>query len=185
MMGLGNTTNFSTGKTLSFGVNYANGPFKAAAVYSNEHNRTPSIITTGINTFQGVPAATYSADKVENMGAGLSYQLGKLLVHALYTRVKLQSNGFSDTYQSWDAGANYQFTPANTLAGGAATTTLSGRRWTQFEIGDIYALSKRTQVYVNVLYEHANDNANAAFFTAGVSGGRNQAIVLTGIHHSF
>jgi predicted porin len=119
------------------------------------------------------------------MGAGLSYQLGKLLVHALYTRVKLQSNGFSDTYQSWDAGANYQFTPANTLAGGAATTTLSGRRWTQFEIGDIYALSKRTQVYVNVLYEHANDNANAAFFTAGVSGGRNQAIVLTGIHHSF
>jgi len=185
MMGLGNTTNFSTGKTLSFGLSYANGPFKAAAVYSNEHNRTPSIVTMGINTFQGMPAATYSADKVENMGAGLSYQFGKLLVHGLYTRVKLQSNGFSDTYQSWDAGANYQFTPANTLAGGAATTTLSGRRWTQFEIGDIYALSKRTQVYVNVLYEHANDSANAAFFTAGVSSGRNQAIVLTGIHHSF
>ncbi|NYH15477.1 putative porin [Paraburkholderia bryophila] len=28
MMGLGNTTNFSTGKTLSFALSYANGPFK-------------------------------------------------------------------------------------------------------------------------------------------------------------
>ena len=65
------------------------------------------------------------------------------------------------------------------------TTTLAGRRWTQFEIGDIYALSKSTQLYVNALYQHANSNAHAAFFTAGVSSGRNQTIVLTGIHHSF
>ena len=185
MMGLGNTTNFSTGKTLSFGLNYANGPFKAAAVYSNEHNRTPAIATMGFTTFQNQPAATYMADKVENMGGGLSYQIGKLLVHGLYTRVKLESGGHSDTYQSYDAGANYQFTPANSIAGGAATTTLSGGRWTQFEIGDIYALSKMTQVYVNVLYERSNSSAQAAFFTAGVASGRNQTIVLTGIHHSF
>ncbi|WP_277184205.1 porin, partial [Caballeronia sp. BR00000012568055] len=184
MMGLGNTTNFSTGRNYGFTVTYANGPFKAGAVYSNEHNRTPSIVTTGITNFQGVAAATYSADKVENMGAGLSYQIGKLILHGLYTRVKLQSNGFSDTYQSYDAGANYQFTPFNSVSGGAATTTLSGRRWTQFEIGDVYSLSKSTQLYVDVLYEHSNDSANAAFFTAGVSSGRNQAIVLTGIHQS-
>ncbi len=119
------------------------------------------------------------------MGAGLSYQIGKLQLHGLYTRVKLKSNGFSDLHQSYDVGANYQFTPFNRVSGGAATTTLSGRRWTQFEIGDIYTLSKSTQVYVNVLYEHMNNNANAAFFTAGVSSGRNQTIVLTGIHHSF
>ncbi|TDN62694.1 porin [Paraburkholderia sp. BL10I2N1] len=185
MMGLGNTTNFATGRTWSVALSYANGPLKAGATYSNENNRSPAIVTTGITTFQGQPAATYMADKVENMGAGLSYQFGNLLVHGLYTRVKLQSNGFSDTYQSYDAGANYQFTPANSVGGGAATTTLSGRRWTQFMIGDVYALSKSTQVYVNVLYQHANENAHAAFFTAGVSSGRNQTIVLTGIHHSF
>ena len=121
MMGLGNTTNFSTGKTLSFALSYANGPFKAGATYANEHNRTPSIVTTGLTTFQGVAAANYSADKVENMGAGASYQFGKLLVHGLYTRVKLESAGHSDTYQSYDVGANYQFTPFNTVAGGALT----------------------------------------------------------------
>ncbi|MDR5857751.1 porin [Caballeronia sp. LZ062] len=185
MMGLGNTTNFATGRNYGFTITYAQGPFKAGAVYSNERNRTPSIVTTGITTFQGQPAGTYAADNVENMGAGLSYQIGKLQLHGLYTRVKLQSNGFSDLYQSYDAGANYQFTPANSVSGGASTTTLSGRRWTQVEIGDIYALSKSTQIYVNVMYEHANDNAKAAFFTAGVSGGRNQTVVLTGMHHSF
>ncbi len=31
MMGLGNTTNFATGRTLGFAVSYANGPFKAGA----------------------------------------------------------------------------------------------------------------------------------------------------------
>ncbi|CAH2939935.1 MAG: Outer membrane porin [uncultured Paraburkholderia sp.] len=126
MMGLGNTTNFSTGKTLSFALSYANGLFKAGATYANEHNRTPSIVTTGITSFQGVAAANYSADKVQNMGAGASYQFGKLLVHGLYTRVKLQSAGHSDTYQSYDVGANYQFTPFNSVSGGAATTTLAG-----------------------------------------------------------
>jgi len=185
IMGLGNTTNFATGRNYGFSLSYVNGPFKAGAVYSNENDRSPAIVTTGITTFQGQPAATYMADNMENMGAGASYQFGNLLVHGLYTRVKLQSNGYSDIYQSYDAGANYQFTPANSVGGGAATTTLSGHRWTQFMIGDVYSLSKSTQVYVNALYMRSNEEAKAAFFTAGVASGRNQAIVLTGIHHSF
>jgi len=185
MMGLGNTTNFATGRTLSFEASYKNGPFNAGAVYSNEHDRTPSIVTTGITNFQGVAATAYTADNVENMGAGASYQFGNLLVHGLYTRVKLESPGYSSTFQSYDAGANYQFTPFNSVAGGAATTSFDGHRWTQFEIGDIYALSKSTQIYVNALYERAGSNTDAAFFTAGVSDSRNQTVFLTGIHHSF
>ncbi|POR52972.1 putative porin [Paraburkholderia eburnea] len=185
MLGLGNTSNFSTGRTMAFSLSYANGPFKAGATWSNEHDRSVSMSTTGLTTFQGQSAATYMADKVENMGIGASYSFGKVLLHGLYTRTKLQSNGYSDTFQSYDAGANYQVTTANSIVGGAATTTLSGRRWTQVMIGDVYALSKSTQVYVNALYEHANSDAQAAFFTAGVSSGRNQTIVLTGIHHSF
>jgi predicted porin len=185
MMGLGNTTDFAYGKTLSVAASYGAGPFRASAVYAVEHNRTISIATTGISTFQGQAAATYTADKVENMGAGASYRLGKLFMHALWTRVTIENFGYEDIYQSFDAGANYQMTAANQIAGGASTTTLSGRRWSSVEIGDNYSLSKATQIYVNVMYEHANDKANAAFFTAGVSGGRNQTIVLAGVHHSF
>jgi len=185
MMGLGNTTDFAYGKTLSVAASYGAGPFRASAVYAVEHNRTISMATTGINTFQGQAASTYTADKVENMGAGASYRLGKVFLHALWTRVTLQNPGFQDIYQTFDAGANYQMTAVNQLDGGVSTTSLSGRRWSNIVIADNYSLSKATQLYVNVMYEHANDRANAAFFTAGVSGGRNQTIVLAGIHHSF
>ncbi|WDD91960.1 porin [Burkholderia sp. FERM BP-3421] len=186
MLALGNTTNFATGRSFGVGLRYANGPLQAAAVYSNEHNRSLLISQTGITSFQGQNTANgYLADKVENMGVGASYAFGDLLVHALYTRTTMRSNGQSDTFQSYDAGANYRITAANTLAGGAATSTLAGRRWTQFELGDIYALSKSTQLYANVLYERGNGGAQAAFFTAGVSISANQVILLTGIHHSF
>ncbi|AET93287.1 MULTISPECIES: porin [Caballeronia] len=185
MMGLGNTTNFSTGRNYGFGLSYANGAFKAAATYSNEHNRNPAIATMGFSTFQGQPAASYVAEKQEVMGAGASYEIGKFVVHGLYTRVKLQSNGQSDTYQTYDAGLTFKPVAWNWIAGGAATTTFAGGRWTQFEIGDIYMLSKSTQLYVNALYEHASGGAKAAFFTAGVSSTANQVIVLAGIHHSF
>ncbi|AOJ95361.1 porin [Burkholderia multivorans] len=185
-LALGNTTNFSTGKSVGVALNYANGPFKAAAVYSSEHDRSVLISQTGIASFQGQNTANgYLANKVENIGAGASYQFGDFLVHGLYTRTKMQSNGYSDTFQSYDAGVNYRSSPFNTIAGGAATTTLAGRRWTQVELGDIYALSKRTQLYANVLYEHASGGTHAAFFTAGVSSTANQLIVLAGIHHSF
>jgi len=184
-MGLGNTTDFATGRALSVALHYANGPFKAAVVYANEHDRAVSIATTGITTFQGVAAADYVADRIGRIGAGASYAFGKLLVHGLYTRVTLESAGHSDSYQSCDAGATYQLTPTHTLAGGAATTHLAGRRWTQFEIGHIYLLSKSTQLYLNALYQHANASARAAFFSAGVSGGRNQTIFTAGMHHAF
>jgi predicted porin len=185
MLGMGDTTDFSYQRDYSFGLSYVQGPIKAAAVYSDEHQATPSLTTVGFSSFQGMAAASYTANDMENMGVGASYQFGKLLVHGLYTRVKLEANGYSDTYQSYDAGANYQLTPANTIAGGGATTTFAGMRWTQFELGDIYSLSKATQLYVNALYEHGDGGAKAAFFTAGVSSNANQVIFLTGIHHSF
>jgi predicted porin len=184
MIGLGNDTNFSTGRNESVALTYTYTGFKAAATYADEHNRTFSMSTTGLSSFQGQVASAYAADTAQNMGAGVSYQIGALLVHGLYTRVKLESGAHSDTYQSYDAGANYQFTVANQVAGGAATTTLDGKRWTQFEIGDIYSLSKSTQLYANVLYEHAT-GANAAFFTAGASSTPNQVIFVAGMHHLF
>jgi predicted porin len=185
MIGLGNTSNFATGRTMSYALTYNNGGFRAGASWSNENDRSVSMATTGITEFQGQPAATYLADKVQNMGIGAQYSIGQLLVHGLYTRTKLQSNGYSDTFQSYDAGANYQLTVSDSIVSGASTSTLAGRRWSQIVIGDMYALSKSTQVYVDALYEHANSEAYAALFTAGVSSGRNQVSVLTGIHHSF
>ncbi|MBU6492001.1 porin [Pandoraea sp.] len=185
MFAFGNTTNFATGRNYSVGLHYANGPLKAAAVYSNENNRTPNVAGLGVSTFQGVPAARYAADHVENMGAGASYVVGPWLLHALYTRVKLQSLGQSDTYQSYDAGADYATNPANRVTLGAATTSLAGMHWTQFQVGDVYAFSKLTQIYVSGVYQHATGGAVASINTAGASSNGNQLVVMTGVHHSF
>ncbi|MDM8357545.1 porin [Pandoraea communis] len=186
MMSFGNNTNFANGRKWSLGVNYANGGFKASAVYSNENNRTPNVAVLGGATFQGQAIASYAASNVENMGAGASYRFGPWLVHALYTRVKLQSPGYSDTYQSFDGGANYSTSAVNTVALGAATTNMSGKRWTQVSLGDVYAFSKRTQVYLSGVYQHASGNgAVTAINTIGASSTSNQLAIMSGVHHSF
>ncbi|VVE51066.1 Outer membrane porin protein [Pandoraea pneumonica] len=186
MISLGNTTNFATGKKWSVAANYTNAGFKASVAYSNENNRTPNVAVLGGATFQNQPVATYSASNIENMGAGVSYGFGPWLLHALYTRVKLASPGYSDTYQSFDGGVNYASSIANTITFGAATTNMSGKRWTQVSLGDVYALSKRTQVYVSGVYQHASGNgAVTAINTIGASSTANQVVIMSGVHHAF
>jgi len=185
MIGLGNTTNFGFGRNFSIGAEYESGPVKAALTYADEHNRTPQITTLGLSSFQGQPAATYSADRVENMGAGATYTVGAVTLHALFTLVKLQSDGQSAIYQTYDAGATYQATPADSLALGASTTRFSPARYTELSFGNVYALSKSTQLYADVVFETATGGAAAAIYTIGASSTRNQLGFLTGIHHGF
>ncbi len=185
MLGLGNTANFGYGRNFSVGIDYEQGPLRASAVYSDEHDRSTSIATTGIATFQGSPASTYIADRIENMGAGATYAFGNLTVHGLYTRTKLTSGQHADVYQAIDGGATYHVSPAYSVSTGAFTTTLSGKRWTEYTLGNVYALSKSTQIYANLLFERASGEAKAAIFTAGVASGGNQVGVLAGLHHSF
>lgn len=186
MFSFGNTTNFASGRKWSVAANYANGGFKAAAAYSNENNRSPNVAVLGGTTFQGQAVASYAAQYVENMGAGASYSFGPWLVHGLYTRVKLQNPGYSDTYQAWDAGVNYLTSVANQITFGAAVTTMSGKRWTQFQLGDVYNFSKRTNVYLSGVYQHASGTgAVTAINTIGASSTRSQVVVMSGVHHSF
>ncbi|GJH30994.1 porin [Caballeronia novacaledonica] len=186
MLGLGNTANFGFGRNLSVGINFERGPLRASAVYSDEHNRSVLVSTTGLSTFQGQPASSYMADRIENMGAGATYNVvDTLTLHALYTRTKLTSGQRSDVYQTIDGGATYRLTPAYSIAAGAFTTTLAGMRWTEYTVGSVYALSKATQLYADALLEKASGGAKAAIFTVGPSSNGTQLGVIAGLHHSF
>lgn len=185
MFGLGNTTNFAYGRNYSLGLNYVLGTFKAGAAYSDETNRTPLVASVGLTTFQGVPAATYSADRVKNIGAGASGEIGPFTLHGLFTLVQLQSGQRSDIYQSYDAGVTYKATPANFITGGVSTTRFVGSRYTEFALGDNCALSKSTQIYADVLYETVSGGAKADIYTIGASSTSRQLGFLAGIHHSF
>jgi predicted porin len=187
VMGLGNTTDFAHGRTVSFGLQYAMGFFRAAAAYQVEHNRSPAIVTTDFSKFQGMAAPSYAFDKSEEFGAGASYQLfGKVTLHGLFTYLKLEANGQQATWRAWDGGANYQWTDFNTLGVGGSTVDFAGHRYTQLDVNNVYSLSKTTQLYINTYYEHASGNgAHAALFTAGVSSGADQFGIRMGIHHLF
>lgn len=185
LVGLGNTSNFAYGNTMSVGIDYQRGPLAMAAVYANQHNRAFAIAQMGLTVFQGRPAATYVADHSQTWGAGAAYRFGAVRVHALYTGVRLQNGEQTDTFQSYEAGAEYHWGVRHTINAGAASSSLAGHRWTQCDVGYIYAFSKVTQWYLQGLYEHANAGTNAALLTAGVSSGRNQLMVVSGIHHLF
>lgn len=182
----GNTSNFATSRNYGFALRYANQALKVAVTYADENNRTMSVNTLGVYPFQGVTGSnTYVADKVKNFGVGASYQVGAFLFHALYTHVRLERLSFADTYQAYDGGVNYATAPDNSIVFGAFTTTLSGHRWTQAMLGDIYSLSKSTQLYANVAYQRATGNTDAFVYGGGLSSTPNQVAARIGIHHSF
>lgn len=185
VFGLGNTANFGFGNTFSIGVDFASGNLKTAAIFSNQHNRAFGVAATGLTTFQGSAASAYVADHSQTFGAGLLYTVGNLRVHGLYTRVRLEKGAASDVYQTYEAGAEYQLTLSNQVTGGVATTTMSGHRWSQVEVGYIYSLSKSTQLYLQALCEHTNAGAKAYLSIAGASSNENQVLVLSGMHHTF
>ncbi|KWF63705.1 porin [Burkholderia pseudomultivorans] len=185
LFGFGNTTNFGRNDTWSAALTYDRGPFHAAAFYQLQHDQAFALAPLALGTFQGQPAAGYVADRAEFWGAGGAYTLGPVKLHALYTRVKLESKQHADIYRAYDAGAEWSVTPFTTLTAGANTTTLAAHRWTQAGVGCIYALSKQTQLYLQGVFEHTNPGGLASLSVAGLSSTSNQVMVLSGIHHNF
>ena len=183
-MALGNTTN-STGKSVGVALNYANGPFKASAVYSNEHDRAILISTTGITSFQGRTPRTATPRARSRTSARARPTSSATSSCTACTRARRCSRtAFRTRSRATTRGElpqqRVQHDRGRRGDYDAGRPPLDAGR-----AGDIYALSKRTQLYANVLYEHGSGGAKAAFFTAGVSSTANQVIVLTGIHHSF
>ncbi|CAJ0888491.1 hypothetical protein R20233_03326 [Ralstonia sp. LMG 32965] len=187
--GFSNAAGSTAGHSVGFGADYANGPFNLAAVYSEYQNRTLSLAGgLGLTGFQGVSltgGAPFVADRVKNAGIGGSYQWGAIKLHGLLTQVRIEQNGHTDNYRAIDAGINFQLTPAYQIDAGAWTTTLSGNRWTQLTLANVYVLSKTTQLYADLMVEQASQGAVASTLGIGSASSNRQTVVLTGIHRLF
>ena len=130
-MALGNTTNFSTGKSVGVALNYANGPFKASAVLERARPRDPD----QHDRHHVVPGAEHRERLHREQGR--EHRRGRVLpvrrlprarpVHAHEDAVERLFGHVPELRR----GVNYRSSAFNTIAGGAATTTLAGRRWTQ------------------------------------------------------
>ena len=130
------------------------------------------------------------------MAAG--YAFGPAQVGAAWTQSRLdnQANGDATVRtDNYEVNAKYNLTPA--LGLGAAYTYSNQKvagnsaHWNQFGLQADYALSKRTDVYAQAVYQRSSKNSSAAIYngdidpTTRTSSGINQTAATVGLRHRF
>ncbi|CAG4888904.1 porin [Paraburkholderia saeva] len=202
---------FANNRAYSVGASYANGPLSVAAAYLQLNNAGSN--NTGGAVSSGDGSANLAAELQRTYGVGANYAFGPATVGLLWTHTQLdnlQSANVGGTFIGGLAGTNlhmdnyevngkYSFTPALSLA--AAYTFTNGKvsgsngsgdpKWHTVSLQGDYALSKRTDVYLEGVYQHAsgelgNFGANVASInTLTPSSTANQTAVAVGLRHRF
>ncbi|WP_230951609.1 hypothetical protein [Burkholderia diffusa] len=129
----------------------------------------------GLSTFQGRPAISYVADKVENAGIGARYDWGNVRLH-VYTDVKLKADAQSHSYRTLNTGFAWQGTPANAVSSGMSTTSFIGRRYGSAALGR----------HLRTVETHPGLSAcGRTTGNGGRSSTRRQLTIVAGVHHLF
>lgn len=176
---------FSDNRAYSFGVTYGNGPFTLAAAYLQLDNGALS--DTGAisnNDFVSFPAARQRV-----MGVGGNYAIGPatiglLWTHSLFDDTQPGANSAvmqpfdSLRFNNYEVNVHYAPTPAVTLAGAYTFTQGSfsdaagsgDPKWHQVTLIADYALSKRTDLYAEGVYQHTYGASGSGFGGALING---------------
>ncbi|SEB16438.1 porin [Paraburkholderia sartisoli] len=202
---------FSNNRAWSAGASYANGPLSVAAAYLQLNNAGSN--NTGGAVSSGDGSANLAAELQRTYGVGANYTYGPATVGLVWTHTQLDNlqsanvggtfiGGLSGTnlhMDNYEVNGKYSFTPALSLA--AAYTFTNGKvsgsngsgdpKWHTVSLQGDYSLSKRTDVYLEGVYQHAsgelgNFGANvAAINTLTPSSTANQTAVAIGLRHRF
>ncbi|TAL93039.1 MAG: porin [Paraburkholderia sp.] len=217
----GQAGNFSGNQIWSLGAGYANGPLVLGVGYLNA--RTPAAsgglfndsgtaataVATGIAT-SPVYAGYASANTYQVIGAGGAYTFGAATIGATYSNIRFGNLGASYaspfagqsfTLNNGELNFKYQLTPALLIGAaydytrGADIHSGSRAQYHQGSLGVDYFLSKRTDVYVIGVYQHALGDtlsaagtpveARAAINGLSPSSNQNQLTARVGIRHKF
>ncbi|RQR67671.1 porin [Burkholderia sp. Bp9126] len=203
LYGFSNQPGFSNNRAYSAGVSYTNGPVNLGAAYL-QLNRGGTTLAGALssNDAPNLPAARQRV-----VGAGGSYAFDRLTLGALWTHSMFDETAASSLpgalnslrFDNYEVNARYALNPAVSFAG--AYTFTNGRyddatgthrpKWHQVTLMADYALSKRTDVYVEGVYQHqfgvpsgatlgfANINGVAASST------NTQVVGTVGVRHRF
>jgi predicted porin len=187
---------FANNRAYSVGANYAIGPFTAGAAYL--HNNGRGNTTTGAYDSLTLPGAdnTVFAANVERQntfGVGMSYVIGEFTLAGAFSRSINSGVTNADTGETassialnnYEINGVYQLTPSIQLAGMYVYTNGNGAHWHQGAVQADYLLSKRTDIYLESIYQRASSGAPAVINTNDPSSGRNQLMIATGIRHRF
>jgi len=191
-----NNTNFGNNRAYSAGVAYQFQGLKLAGAYSQAN------LGDGTNANGATSSAIggiASQGRVRTYGAAAGYAFGPAQVGAAWTQARLDNNAVglgtlrTDNYE---VNAKYNLTPA--LGLGAAYTYTNAKinngstHWNQFGLQADYALSKRTDVYAQAVYQRAAKNGIGAQIYNGnsfadnlPSSSINQTAATVGLRHRF
>src|SRR4051794_19045914 len=172
---------FANNRAYSAGASYNWGGLNVAAAYLQLNSNGANTAAAAFNSGGAVSGDnTFFAARQQTWGAGANYAFGPATVGLVYSQTNLSGlagigagasgqtggvafGGDSAHFQNFEANARYALTPAVSIAGSYTYTraSLAGTRphWNQFNLQTAYALSKRTDVYLQGEYQQVNENA--------------------------
>ncbi|WP_311767581.1 porin [Burkholderia sp. Bp9012] len=208
---------FRRKRVFSLGAGYSNGPLQLGAAYLNAQDpnfsffgTNPSSSVTGNNmTAAPIYSGYASARTLQIAGATGAYTFGGWTAGVVYTNTQLRDlgaeaglnpHGYSGSavFNTWELnlrktwaattmfGTSVQYTRASHVTGNA-----SSAGYLQANAGVDYFLSKRTDLYLVGIWQHATGhdstggNAVASIYGFTASTTANQLAVALGMRHSF
>ncbi|MCO8576405.1 porin [Burkholderia multivorans] len=209
LYGFSNSTDFSNNRAYSVGASYSFMGFNVAAAYMQLNNNINSLELAASDPGAVAGDWTFAASRQRTWGAGLNYAFGPATAGFVFTQTRLtDSAGISagqsgvsggipltgDTrFNNYELNARYALTPAFSLAGSYTYTDgrMEGQKpsWHQFNLQADYALSKRTDLYLQGEYQRVNGDGlavGANINGLGVASSTNKQIAVTaGMRHRF
>jgi GBP family porin len=201
---------FSNNRAYSFGASYNYGPLNVAAGYLQLNNSLNGNALSNPANGAVTTDTAFIAGLQRTFGAGLNYAFGPATVGFVFTQTKLEdaaaissvqtgnaTNSLIGNYarfNNYELNGRYSLTPALSLAGAYTYTDarLDGQKpsFHQFSLQTAYALSKRTDVYLQGEYVHAIDlggvtGIGAPINGVGMSSTPNQVSATVGLRHRF
>ncbi|WP_322102566.1 porin [Paraburkholderia sp. J41] len=204
---------FSRNAIWSLGAGYVNGPLTLGAAFV--HVEDPNFSYFGNNATSSASASNMAASRVYSgyasagseqiLALGGTYRVGAATLGAVYTNTQfrdlgafasLDPRGYSGAakFHNGELNVRYLVTPSVLLGAAYDYTHGYGVNRVNYQQGDLgatYIFSKRTQVYLIGLYQHASGTdstgqaAVANINGLSASSTPNQLAVLAGITHKF
>ncbi len=205
---------FSDNNAYSLGAQWTGGPFNLAVAYlqANQPGGVNQPTNTGGALSSSDGDATLTGARQRILGAAGRYTFGAATVGLVFTRTMLDDphqitqggaystlNGDLLTFNNYELNARYAVTPAFMLGGSYTLTdghfSDAGKsvspRWNQFMLQADYALSRRTDLYLEGVYQRVSGAdgiavlANASIYSLAASSNDRQAVVAVGMRHRF
>ncbi|MFL9875131.1 porin [Paraburkholderia megapolitana] len=190
---------FANNREYSVGAAYKNSGLRVAAAYAQQNNAGATNVFTDASN--GGASDFGSLGRQRQFGVGAGYTYGPVEAGVAWTQARIDNlpTGGSFRVNNYEVNGKYNLTPA--LGLGVAYTfsdlrdsALGGdskNRFHQIGAQADYSLTKRTDVYTQVVYQRATgDGAGASIYSGNAlnavgSSSRDQTAATVGLRHRF